>query len=110
MFVVIYVKITDDKKDGLTITKPTLGPTRDLFNQAEDESRAIINQNRNCTIIPRIYEIDNILGVGSVLREAREYFDALYKNMSEAKEAMSRPIHRRRKKKIFKKEELEDEE
>lgn len=108
MFVVIYAKVTDDKKDGIMITKPILGPTRDTFSQAEDESRAIINQNRHCTVIPRIYEIDNIVGVGGILHESRGYFESLYKNIVEAKEAMSRPIHRRRKKKIFKKEEPEE--
>jgi hypothetical protein len=107
MFVVIYVKVTDDKKDGITFTGPTLGPTRDTFTQAEDESRALINQNRHCTVITRIYQMSNILEVGSILHDAREYFSTLRQNMIEAKEAMSRPIHRRRKKKIFKQEEAE---
>lgn len=110
MFVVIYVKVTDDKKDGIDLIGPTLGPTRDTIQEAEDESRGLINQNRHCTIIPRIYEISNIMEVGDILHDAREYFDSLYKNMVEAKDAMSRPIHRRRKKKIYKHTDDEDDE
>lgn len=110
MFVVIYVKITDDKKDGVTLDGPIIGPTRDTFAQAEDESRGLINSNRHCTIIPRIYQIENIMGIGSILYDARGYFDTLYKSMVEAKEAMSRPIHRRRKKKMVKAEVDENDE
>lgn len=110
MYVIVYVKVTDDKKDGVVVIGPILGPTRDTFDQAQQEARAIVNQNRHCAVIPRIYEIENILNVGSVLHEAKQYFGSLYQNMVEAKDAMSRPIHRRRKKKIFKKTDEEDDE
>ena len=101
MFVIIYAKITDDKKNGVQLTGPTVGPTRDSIKEAEDEARSIINANRNCTVIPRIYEIGSIADIGHVLNDARSYFGNTYTNMLEAKEAMARPVHRKRRRKVM---------
>ena len=101
MFVVIFVKISDDKKNGVQLQGPTVGPTRDILEQAEGEARAIINSNRNCTVIPRIYEIGNLADIGHVLNDAKAYFGNMYTNMLEAKEAMARPVHRKRRRKVF---------
>lgn len=100
MFVVIFTKVTDDKKNGVQIQGPIVGPTRDNIEQAEEEARAIINTNRNCTVIPRIYEIGSLADIGHVLNDAKAYFNNMYSNMLEAKEAMSRPVHRKRRRKV----------
>lgn len=99
MFVVIYAKITDDKKNGVVLHGPTVGPTRDTLELAEQEARIIINANRNCTIIPRIYELSGLADIGAILNDARPYFNNMYDNMLEAKEAMARPVHRKRRRK-----------
>lgn len=101
MFVIIYAKVTDDKKNGVQLTGPTVGPTRDTIKEAEDEARLIINANRNCTVIPRIYEIGSIADIGHVLNDAKQYFGNTYANMLEAKEAMARPVHRKRRRKVL---------
>lgn len=100
MFVIIYSKITDDKKNGVQLTGPTVGPNRETIEQAEAEARLIINANRNCTVIPRIYEISSLADIGHVLNDAKTYFGNMYGNMLEAKEAMARPVHRKRRRKV----------
>ena len=101
MFVIIYAKITDDKKNGVQLAGPTVGPTRNTIEEADAEARAIINANRNCTVIPRVYQIGSIADIGHVLKDARAYFGNTYANMLEAKEAMARPVHRKRRRKVM---------
>lgn len=108
MFVIIYAKVTDDKKNGVQLTGPTVGPTRDTIKEAEEEARLIINANRNCTVIPRIYEIGSIADIGHVLKDAKQYFGNTYANMLEAKEAMARPVHRKRRRKVMAQNEDDD--
>lgn len=110
MFVIIYSKVTDDKKNGVQLAGPTVGPTRDTIKEAENEARLIINANRNCTVIPRIYEIGSIADIGHVLNDAKQYFNNTYSNMLEAKEAMARPVHRKRRRKVMAHDDDETEE
>lgn len=99
MFIVIYCKITDDKKDGVVITKPIIGPSRKTEQEAAAVAKEIVNANRHYTVVTRIYIMDGLEDLSAILTDARQYFKMLHLNMIESKETMTRPIHRRRRRK-----------
>jgi hypothetical protein len=102
-FAVIYVKIIDNKKDGIVVHGPIVSDIKESEPEASTEAKKLINETRNSTIIPRIYPISSITELETVMNEARSYFKTLYDNMVEAKEALGRPVHRRkRRNKIMK--------
>ena len=98
-FVVIYAKVTDDKKRGLVFQGPLMGPARDAPELAETEARKLVNDAKNCTVIPRVYSVVNVLNMDGALEDARKYFTTLRNNMLEAKDVMARPAYRRKRKK-----------
>lgn len=104
---VIYAKITDDKKNGVKMDGPSVGPIREKQSEAEAEARRLIEECRNATLIPRLYEISNALEIPVVLNSAKEYYKQLYNNMLESKEALSRPVRRKKRRKLVAKEEEE---
>lgn len=99
MYVVIYCKVSDDKKNGVVITKPIIGPSRKTELEASMVAKDLINANRHYTVITRIYIMNGLEDLSPILTDARQYFKMLYLNMLESKETMSRPIHRRRRRK-----------
>jgi hypothetical protein len=109
-YIVVYVKIVDDKKDGLVLDGPHTTEVKDTQREAEEEARKTINDSRNCTIIPRPYFVNSVLNIPSIIEDAREYFENIYTNMREAKEVMCRPVKhkKRRKPKVKKSYEIED--
>jgi hypothetical protein len=96
---VVFVKITDDKKNGIIFQGPSVSAIKDTRAEAEEEARRIVNESRNCTVIPRLYEIQSTLSVESVLTDARQFFSQMYDNMIDAKKALARPIRRKKRRK-----------
>jgi hypothetical protein len=99
-YIIVYVKVIDDKKDGLRLDGPLASEINDSLQEAEDEARKLINGSRNCTLIPRIYEIGTIFEIEAAMNEAKEYFNNMWRSMAEAKETMCRPIRRKRRRKV----------
>lgn len=108
-FAVIYVKITDNKKEGISIQGPTVSDIKETVAEANDEAKRLVNEARNSTIIPRIYTMESITELETKLQEARSFFKSMHDNMAEAKAAMSRPVHRRKRRKMKKAAEKENE-
>lgn len=98
-FIVVHVKITDDKKDGIVFHGPHTSEIMDTKREAEAEAKRMINDSRTHTIVPRIYPVNNISEIEGILSDASVFFKRMHDNMTEAKEALSRPIHRRRRRK-----------
>lgn len=99
-YIIVHVKITDDKKDGIVFHGPNASEIMDTQKEAEAEAKQMINDSRTHTIVPRIYPVNNISDIEQILSEASTFFKRMQDNMVEAKEALSRPIHRRRRRKV----------
>ena len=96
-FVVVYAKITEDKIHGIIFNGPILGPVKDDRPEAERAARKLVNENRNSTIIPRIYEAGSVLKIDEIVDSSRGYFESMKRNMTEAKEVMGRPVRRKKR-------------
>jgi hypothetical protein len=101
-YAVIYVKVIDNKKDGISIQGPTVSDITETEIEANEEARRLVNEARNSTIIPRIYTLESITELEAKLLEAKSFFQSMHDNMSEAKAALSRPVHRRKRRKMKK--------
>ena len=101
-FAIIYVKITDNKKEGISLQGPTVSDIKETVAEANDEAKRLVNEARNSTIIPRIYPLESITELETKLQEARNFFKSMHDNMAEAKAALSRPVHRRKRRKMKK--------
>ncbi|MEM3097488.1 MAG: hypothetical protein QXU32_02045 [Nitrososphaerales archaeon] len=98
-WIVVYAKIVDNRKSGLIMDGPTTSSIIfDKRSDAEAEARRLINESRGATVIPRLYEINNILEISAVIANANEYYKQMYNNMLEAKEVLSRPAQRHKHK------------
>ena len=106
-FAIIYVKVTDNKKDGISIQGPIVSDIKETQDEATEEAKRLINEARNSTIVPRIYPINSIMELETAMAEARAFFKAMHDNMSEARAALSRPVHRRKRRKAKNKVEQE---
>lgn len=106
-FAIIFVKIVDNKKDGISVQGPTVSDIKETQEEAAEEAKRLINEARNSTVIPRIYPLNSIMELETVMAEARAFFKAMHDNMSEAKAALSRPVFRRKRRKAKNKVEQE---
>jgi len=108
-YAVIYVKVTDNKKDGISIQGPTVSDIKETAAEANDEAKRLVNEARNSKIIPRIYSLESITELETKLQEARSFFKSMLDNMTEAKAALGRPVHRRKRRKMKKASEKDSE-
>jgi len=96
-YIVIHVKIIDDKRNGLVMHGPIANEFRSSMQEAEIDARGLIETTKNCTVIPRIYEVATIPNIEKAMSDAQQFFKNLYNNMLEAKAVLSKPIYKRKK-------------
>ena len=99
-FAVIYVKIVDNKKEGIIVNGPVVSDIKETEEEAKLEAKRLVAEARNSTIIPKIYQLNNITDLETTVNESKLYFKSMHENMIEAKEALSRPVHRRKRRKM----------
>ena len=96
-YVIVYVKIMDDKKEGITFNGPWLGATEETREAAETIVKKMINETRGCALISKIFEVKD--GQYDKVKDtAAKYFERIKQGMNESKKIMERPVTKRRKK------------
>jgi len=91
-FIVIYIRISEDKDRGLLIHGPWFGDTTATKQDAEEEAKRLVKEARNVTTVPRIYQIEPHKPNSSMkaMDLAREYFAEMEVQMREAKRLTDR--------------------
>ena len=98
MFIIVYARIIDKKKNGLEMEGPFLGPESDTLDKAHAACEEIVTSSKVHTII-RIYDLDEISEQGAK-EKAEESFKQTFKNMNLASKIIERPIIKRKRKKV----------
>jgi len=95
-FVIVYAKISDDKKKGVTFNGPWLGSTELTREAAERAIRKMIGEAKGYALIAKVFEVKNS-NYEDAKRVADRYFERIREEMFEAKEILERPIVKRKK-------------
>jgi len=95
MFVVIYSRVIDNKKKGLELEGPFIGPECDTMDEAHDACRAIVSPSKN-TVLIRTYDLDE-MSYQKAKEKAAEHFDVLFEHMEAAAVMCDRPKRKRLK-------------
>lgn len=89
-YVVMYVRITDDKKKGIILRGPWYNSAHDTHEEAENDVKELINESKNSAVIAKIFEMEGN-GYFKVREMARKYFNRIEREMNESKEMLERP-------------------
>ena len=100
-YVIMYVRLTDDKKAGISFNGPWFGSTEYTKTAAEFEISKLVAESKGSAIIAKIFELYNDQ-YSEVRKIADRYFDRIKKEMNESKEMLDRPVTHRKKKKHYK--------
>ena len=95
MFVVVYVKIVDNKKKGLEIEGPFLGPETTTMKESHEACRKLVSASKD-TILVRTYSMDEN-SYQSAIEHAKEHFDVIFDQMESAALLCDKPRRKRKK-------------
>lgn len=95
MFIIIYSRIIDRKKDGLSINGPFFGPECETMADAHNEAKKITSSS-NDHILIRIYDLNKI-SYNDALKFATSQFNAIFEQMQTINK-LSRSTYRKFKK------------
>lgn len=97
MQLIIYARIIDGKKKGLTLDGPFLGPECDTLHKAHQAAKEVISESKDHTLI-RIYSMEEHT-YDSAKKTASMVFQGIFDNMVKAAHIVERPSTRSRRKK-----------
>jgi hypothetical protein len=92
MLIVIYSRVIDNKKKGLVIEGPFLGPECETMDGAHEECRKIVSPSKD-TILIRVYDLEEH-SYQSAVDHARGHFGLLFESMESAAKICDRPKKR----------------
>ena len=98
-YVIVYMKITEDKIDGLVFSGPFYGPIAKSAEGAKTKARELSNKTRSGAVVTRIYDIPDGLTFSAAMEKARPIFSRIKRDMLEAKQIVDRPVVKRKKRK-----------
>lgn len=98
-FVVVYMKVSEDKEKGLSFDGPFYGPIATTQEDAKKAARDLSNQTRSGAVVSRIFDIPSCASFSDAMIKARPIFDRIRADMIEAKEVVDRPVIKRKRKK-----------
>jgi hypothetical protein len=88
IYSLVYVKIVDHKKNGLTMSGPTMYDIKESEEEINAIAAALTAKAKNCMIICKVYKMETIFEMESVLTDSKSYFKNMHSNMLEAKEIL----------------------
>ena len=97
MHLIIYARIIDGKKKGLTLDGPFLGPECPTLHEAHQAAKDVISESKDHTLI-RIYSMKEHT-YDSAKKTAETVFGGIFENMVKAAGIVERPSTRSRRKK-----------
>lgn len=108
MHLLIYAKVVDSKKKGLTLEGPYFLELRHK-GEAERSAARICTESRDM-VLTRVFNLDKI-AYEEAVSQAKGYFNHVYEGMARASALLEKPPVRRRRKRatpISASDELED--
>jgi hypothetical protein len=96
MFIIIYTKIVDGKKQGLKMEGPFQGPEIETMKEAHEECTKIVNSSKDIVLV-KILDLEKFTYT-TAIEKAAEDFKYSFGNMEEASKILERPIKKRKKK------------
>lgn len=97
MFIVIYAKVIDGKKKGISMDGPFSGPECIDEDEAEEIAASICSESRDIVLV-RVFDLGRYT-YDQAMEEAKSYFDKIYQGMETAAKMIEKPIRKRKKKK-----------
>jgi hypothetical protein len=98
-FVVVYMKVNEDKEKGLAFDGPFYGPIAQSQQEAKKAARELSNKTRSGAVVSRIFDIPPSASFSDAMIKARPIFERIRCDMVEAKEVVDRPVIKRKRKK-----------
>ena len=95
MFLVMYAKVNDLKKKGLTMDGPFFGAEHKSMNDAHTECRVLVTNSKEHVLI-KIFDMCEYTNL-KAKKEAMLYFTRVFNDMQIAQELCDAPRKRRRK-------------
>jgi hypothetical protein len=95
MFIIIYARVVDNKKKGLEMEGPFLGPECETMDKVHEACRAIVNPSKD-TVLIRTYDLNEFSYEGAK-EKAGQCFDLLFDHMISAATMCDRPKRKRLK-------------
>lgn len=89
-FLIAYVKITENKFDGLVLDGIYFGGVAKSVDRGEEIAKECANTIKGGTIIPKLFEIQNNDFV-QALDAATAKFESIYDNMLQVNMSLSAP-------------------
>lgn len=105
MFVVVYAKIIDGKKNGLELEGPYLGPEKTTMADAHAASQELVSSCKDIMLI-KVYDLE-FTSHSEALEKAKFSFNSTYEDMQAAAVVMDRPVYKRKKRLRIKQSDLE---
>lgn len=93
MFLIVYARVIDNKKKGLSLEGPFYGPESETMNDAHEECRKIVTPSKDHILI-KIFDLDEV-NYHEAKELATTHFDRVFSQMNVAQELADAP---RRKK------------
>jgi len=97
-YLIIYMKVTENKKIGITFNGPFYGPIEPTEEEAKIEAQKIVNENKNCTVITKIFNVDKGQSHSDIMNTiAKSIFDRIKKDIVESRELLDKKRIKRKK-------------
>jgi len=96
-YVVIYLKVNEDREEGLVFNGPFYGPITHAETDANKAAKDLANQTRSGAVVSKIFSIPDQASFCDAMVQAKPIFDRIVLDMKEAKEIVDRPTRKRRK-------------
>jgi hypothetical protein len=98
-YVVIYMKVSEDKEGGMVFNGPFYGPIENSESKAKSEAHKLSNSTRSGAVVSKVVPIPDRQPFTDAMDKMRPIFERIKKDMVEAKEIADRPVVKRKKKK-----------
>lgn len=95
MFLVMYAKVNDLKKKGLTMDGPFFGSECETMNQAHEECRKLVTNYKEHVLV-KIFDLNETPDL-EAKKESVLYFTRIFNDMQIAQELCDAPKRRKRK-------------
>jgi hypothetical protein len=95
MFLVMYAKVNDLKKKGLTMDGPFFGSECETMDLAHEECRKLVTNNKEHVLV-KTFDMSKTSDLDAK-KEALLYFTRIFNDMQIAQELCDAPKRRRRK-------------
>jgi len=95
MLLVVYARVVDNKKKGLTLEGPFYGPECKTMHEAHEECRKIVTPSKDHVLV-KVFDLDE-LDYHQARAKAKQQFDRIFDHMEAAQGLCDAPKRKRKK-------------